>query len=300
MTWYDDAAILREAISRAIEGYKGQVAARWHVIPVAFKKFAVREEVLVTTQEHPETPLELRAGDQGGGLFDVDDAVVTRRILRVGAMVGEDDADFLYGMNTFTYIKFDIEDAAGVIFPFDMVMNEGDGDANTGFFAVVWIRTFGHDGAEVAHCTTCGDLETRIRWLDESILHRYVPHQGLCPSTTDKHLTREVDDNTIDRDLHREFFESSLGYSGLEVSFDDDRNQLELLMAVAAKLNEKPALFPTVVPQPLLEKATSAYLKDVLRGVPTDVWQCTGSYLASAIFYDQDGCPPFRDVDQWD
>ncbi|ETW02186.1 hypothetical protein H310_05754 [Aphanomyces invadans] len=295
--WYEDSALLRDEVARAIGGYKGQVAERWHVIPVGCKKFSVEDEAMRMLVDDPETPLGLRASAQHGK-FDVDDDEVTRCILRLGDMVGHDDPDLLYGMDVFTYIQFDVEDAAGKFFHFDMIMNEGNADANTGFFAIVFNRS--SEKEEVAHCMTHDDSETKITWLDESMLQRYAPHDGLLPPTTDKHLPRHSCADATYRDLHHEFFESSMGLCGIALGHDDDMNQLELLTAVAAKLSEKPAFFPTVVPKDLMEKTKAAYLKEVLHGVPNDVWQLTGDYLSSAtLYHDRDVSRPFRDVDRW-
>ncbi|KAF0692518.1 Aste57867_16412 [Aphanomyces stellatus] len=295
--WYDDKAALRAAIARAVEGYKGQVAARWHVIPIGFKKYTADLDDLIAAASSPShATFALRVGDCGG-LPGPDDATIRARILRLRAVSAE-DADYISFMTSFTHIAFGIEDASGTTFRFDMLLNEGDGDANTGFFAVVW-----HGETEVAHCTQGGDMVTAISWIDDATLAQYVPHAaaGFLPPTHDKNLERHEVGGGL-KELHHEYFESSWGYSGIYCAHADGPNQLELLLAVVAKLSEhrNAVFFPQVVPAALLQDAKVDYLKDILQrtAATESIWHVTGDFLEHAVYRDESRT--FREEDQWD
>ncbi|CAK4115604.1 unnamed protein product [Aphanomyces euteiches] len=296
--WYLDEAKLLGAVSRAIQGYKGKVAERWHVIPIAFKTFSTTQANLLSVTENPQVNLVTCDERSGGFVALLDDTALNSRLARLRDVSNDVNFDYFSIMGGFTQLAFDVEDSTGTRFQFEMLYNEGSVDANTGFFAVVYNRK---TGTEVAHCVVGGDIETAIKWVDHTLLERFKPHEGLCPPTQNGHLSRHEVING-DKALHHEFFDSSLAYDGLHVtSGDSEKNQLELLLAVAAKLcnQEEAIFFPKIVPNEVLAKAKTVYLNQTLSPLlASDACGPTGQFLDDMLFLDHD--VQFRDQEDWD
>lgn len=157
---------------------------------------------------------------------------------RVAALEASYEYEFLNSLEApLVDIDFDVVDAKGKRFHFKMLVNEGNADCNTGFFATVHDRI---TGAQVALCTSYNDSETEVRWLSDHHIAQYSPH-GHVPPSGERHGTTNTIGNykesgsAVDQ-LMKDYTKDALVFSGLKFTGDDSCNELEKLIPVAAQM----------------------------------------------------------------
>ncbi|ETV76962.1 hypothetical protein H257_09370 [Aphanomyces astaci] len=305
LPWFAQPSWLQDAVVGLVHGYTGQVAARWHVVPRGFMVFGTLWDSIELDSAQDQFDLDMGPVSsfpvrmfREGGVFSHDERRwirdgICERILQLRATTtSQPDRSFL---NSFTYIHYDVVDAASHRFQFAMLYSEGneEGDAS-GFYAVVWHR---QTHQVVATCSGDGNVgHTFLQWHDAWLTHTYVPHEGrgFMPTMTRNCIlrTKKMQRNT-GWSLLMEYLNSTDSRRGLY--FSHTRHELERLVPVAAKLAHpsKWCLFPQPIPRSLVVDVAAMYLrnldiwnKKVVSRVPMDVWHEVASYLGELVFWD--------------
>ncbi|KAF0701032.1 Aste57867_8478 [Aphanomyces stellatus] len=236
--WYQDESDVVQAIARAVDGYKGQVAERCHVIPRGMVVYSVDYDNTFRTESSCGTCTRLSNKTVKGRLRDL-----------CQVMDEEDD----HGIDRLMvagvhHIELALEDGAGVQYELDVLVVVESIDVKLASSACVW----DHDSGHLVGNWVGNDESLYVTWEDKKMAARFVPHPAnVIPTTVNnEYLTKNVDGTPFARMCPSSPITCSLG---------DGKNQLELMVLVAAHLAQDETYFPRVVPEALLQQAKASY-----------------------------------------
>ncbi|KAF0716245.1 Aste57867_2933 [Aphanomyces stellatus] len=119
------------------------MAERWHIIPHGMAKYVVNVSEIVDFMNDPTRAFYLckgfKCGREGPDKFTFCSRI---RLLYdiVDGYPGTDARNMLTAVlnDVFIHIEFTIQDGAGAMYHLDMMLNDGNADAITGFYASEW------------------------------------------------------------------------------------------------------------------------------------------------------------------
>ncbi|KAF0718950.1 Aste57867_1366 [Aphanomyces stellatus] len=280
--WYANESVLAQEVARAIAGYKGRFAAGCHVIPQGWVVYDVYEDDIETALDVPHARLRFHVESSCGYFTRPSVKAVRSRIRQLCQVVVDDDNDegdtgiLACLQPSFYYIEVAIEDAVGVRFELDVLLNYCSADGGKEAAGCVWDR---HTGKLVGHWPG-SYLSVEMTWIDAAMAARFVPHPAdVIPTTEDKMYEASDHDTT---------FASLCPQVPIYCSLADGQNQLELLVVTVINLAFDERWFPQRVPRTLLDNAKAAYFKTVLGGEHEWATQLASEYLYLALYVDQD------------